>query len=82
VPKIIWITYYEKHVEEESAIFGLEPTWEDFIDSHKEKYYPVGNYDEWYMKWTTLHEERGQTVMEFTNTIHTLHTKLGIKDSE
>jgi hypothetical protein len=34
------------------------------------------------MRWTTLWQERGQTVSEFTNTFHTLHTKLGIKDSE
>ena len=27
-------------------------------------------------------QERGQAVMEFTNTFHTLRTKLGIKDSE
>jgi hypothetical protein len=26
--------------------------------------------------------ERGQAVMEFTNTFHTLHTKLGIKESK
>jgi hypothetical protein len=29
-----------------------------------------------------LRQERGQTVLEFTNTFHTLHTKMGIKDSE
>jgi len=34
------------------------------------------------MRWTTLWQERGQVVSEFTNTFHTLHTKLGIKDSE
>jgi hypothetical protein len=34
------------------------------------------------MRWTTLWQERGQAVPEFTNTFHTLHTKLGIKDSE
>ena len=27
-------------------------------------------------------QERGQAVSEFTNTFHTLRTKLGIKDSE
>jgi hypothetical protein len=46
----------------------------------KEQYYPVGNYQDQYMRWTTLQQERGQVVMEFTNTFHTLHTKLGIKD--
>jgi hypothetical protein len=34
------------------------------------------------MKWTTLRQERGQAVPEFTNTFHTLRTKLGIKDFE
>ena len=34
------------------------------------------------MRWTTLWQERGQDVLELTNTFHTLHTKLGIKDSE
>jgi hypothetical protein len=48
----------------------------------KEQYYPVGNYEDQYMRWTTLWQERGQAVPEFTNTFHTLHTKLGIKDSE
>jgi hypothetical protein len=34
------------------------------------------------MRWTTLRQERGQDVLEFTNTFHTLRTKLGIRDSE
>jgi hypothetical protein len=34
------------------------------------------------MRWTTLRQERGQTVPEFTNTFHTLRTNMGIKDSE
>jgi hypothetical protein len=34
------------------------------------------------MRWTTLWQERGQAVMEFTNTFHTLRTKLGIKYSK
>jgi hypothetical protein len=33
------------------------------------------------MRWATLRQERGQAVLEFTNTFHTLCTKLGIKDS-
>jgi hypothetical protein len=52
------------------------------VDAVKEQYYPIGNYDDQYMRWTTLWKERGQIVSEFTNTFHTLHTKLGIKDSE
>ena len=34
------------------------------------------------MRWTTLRQERVQSVLEFTNNFHTLCTKLGIKDSE
>jgi hypothetical protein len=52
------------------------------VDAVKEQYYPVDNYEDQYMIWTTLRKERGQAVLEFTNTFHTLHTKMGIKDSE
>jgi hypothetical protein len=52
------------------------------VDAVKEQYYPIGNYEEQYMRWTTLRKERGQAVPEFTNTFHTLRTKLGIKNSE
>ena len=52
------------------------------MDAFKEQYYPVGNYEDQYMRWTTLRQERGQAVSDFTNTFHTLHTKMGIKDFE
>jgi hypothetical protein len=52
------------------------------VDAVKEQYYPIENYEDRYMRWTTLRQEMGQAVLEFTNTFHTLHTKLGIKDSE
>jgi hypothetical protein len=77
-----WETYWEKSSTEESGIYGAKPTWDFFVDVVKEQYYPVGNYEDQYMRWTTLWQERGQEVPEFTNTFHTLHTKLGIKDSE
>jgi hypothetical protein len=77
-----WETYWEKSSTEESGIYGVEPTWDFFVDAVKEQYYPVGNYEDQYMRWTTLRQERGQAVPKFTNTFHTLHTKLGIKDSE
>jgi hypothetical protein len=35
-----------------------------------------------YTKWTTLQQERDQEVPDFTNIFQTLHTRLGIKDSE
>ena len=31
-----WETYCEKHVEDESEIFELGPTWMDFVDSLRE----------------------------------------------
>jgi hypothetical protein len=77
-----WETYWEKSSTEESGIYGVEPTWDFFVDAVKEQYYPVDNYEDQYMRWTTLWQEKSQTVSEFTNTFHTLHTKLGIKDSE
>jgi hypothetical protein len=77
-----WETYWEKSSTEESRIYGVEPTWDFFVDMVKEQYYPVGNYEDQYMRWTTLRQERGQGVSDFTNTFHTLCTKLGIKDSE
>ena len=63
-------------------MFDSNATWDSFIDVVKEQYYPMGNYDDQYTKWTILHQERDQTVSEYTNKFHTLRTKLGIKDSE
>jgi hypothetical protein len=77
-----WETYSEKSSTEESGIFWVEPTCDFFLDVVKEKYYPVGNYDDQYMRWTTLHQMWDQTVLEFTNTFHTLRTKLGVKHSK
>jgi hypothetical protein len=77
-----WGTYWEQSSIEESEIYGFDPTWDFCVDAVKEHYYPVGNYEDQYMIWTTLQKERGQAVLEFTNTFHTLRTKLGIKDSE
>jgi hypothetical protein len=75
-------TYCEKSSAEESGIYEVEPTWDIFVDAIKEQYYPVGNYEDQYMRWTTLRQEREHVVPEFTNTSHTLPTKLGIKDFE
>ena len=63
-------------------MFGTEPTWEYFVDALKGQYYPVGNYEDQYTRWTTLRQERDQAVSEFTNIFHTLSTKLGIRDSK
>jgi hypothetical protein len=77
-----WETYWEHSTTEESKIYGAYPTWDFFVDAVNEQYYPIANYEDQYMRWTTLRQERGQAVSEFTNTFHTLRTKLGIKDSE
>jgi hypothetical protein len=76
-----WETCWEKS-STESGIYGADPTWDFFVNAVKEHYYPIGNYEGQYMRCTTLHQERVQAVMEFTNTFHSLHTKLVIKDSE
>jgi hypothetical protein len=77
-----WETFCEKKEIEGSTLFVVAPTWGSFRDVIKEQYYPVGSYDDLYTRWTTLRQERDQTVPEFTNVFHTLHTKMGIKYSE
>jgi hypothetical protein len=77
-----WENYLEHSSIEESEIYVVDPTWDFFVDVVKEQYYPIGNYEDQYMRWTTLWKERGQAVPELTNTFHTLQTKLGIKDFE
>jgi hypothetical protein len=70
--KYWWETYWEKNSTEGSGIFGAEPTLDFFMDVVKEQYYPIRNYDDQYMIWTMLCQERGQVVPKFTNTFHTL----------
>jgi hypothetical protein len=45
--------------QKESGIYGAKPTWDFFVDAVKEQYYPVGNYEDQYMRWTTLHGREG-----------------------
>jgi hypothetical protein len=80
--KYWWETYWEKNSTEGFGIFGAEPTLDFFMDVVKEQYWPIGNYDDQYMVWTMLCQERVQAVSKFTNTFHTLQTKLGIKESK
>ena len=61
---------------------GSSPPGDFFVDAVKEQYYHICNYEDQYMRWTTLWKERGQAVSQFTNTFHTLCTKMGIKDYE
>ena len=56
-----WHTYCEQNNSDESGMFETNPTWASFIDVIKEQYYPVGNYDDQYTKWTILRQERDQT---------------------
>ena len=42
----------------------------------------MGSYEEKYIQWATLWQQRFQDVHELTNLFHILHTKLGIKYSE
>jgi hypothetical protein len=77
-----WETFCEQKETEEPSLFIVTNTWESFRDVIKEKYYPVGSYDDLYTKWTTLRQERDQAVPYFTNIFHTLCTKMGIKDSK
>jgi hypothetical protein len=68
--------------EGEPSLFSATPTWNSFRDAIKEQYYPVGSYEDKYIQWTTLWQQRDQDVREITNLFHTLCTKLGIKDSD
>jgi hypothetical protein len=80
--KYWWETFYEKKEIEGSTLFVVSPTWGSFRDVIKEQYYHVGSYDDLYTRWTTLQQERDQTMSKFTIVFHTLGTKWGIKDSE
>jgi hypothetical protein len=55
-----WENYWEKSSTIESVIYGADPTWDCFVDAVNEQYYLVGNYDDRYMRWTTLWKGRGQ----------------------
>jgi hypothetical protein len=49
-----WETFCEQKETKEPSLFTVTATWESFKDVIKEQYYPVGSYDELYIKWTTL----------------------------
>eukprot|EP00253_Pinus_taeda_P033366 PITA_33366 len=77
-----WETYCKQKDETIGPLFSATPTWDSFQDAIKEEYYPIGSYEDQYIKLITLQQGRDQDVPEFTNIFHTLRTKLGIKDSE
>jgi hypothetical protein len=80
--KYRWETFCEKQEIEGSTLFAFAPNLGSFRDDINEQYYLIGSYDKLYTRWTTLWQERDQTIPEFTNVFHTLHMKLGIKYSE
>ena len=77
-----WETYSEQEGEGEPSLLSAAPTWNYFQDAIKEQYYPMGSYDEKYIQWTTLQQQRDQDVHELMNLFHTLWKNLGIKDLE
>ena len=76
-----WETYCEQKDERKPSLLSIFLTWSYFQDAIKEQYYPMGSYEDKYIQWTTLRQQRDQDVHELTNLLHTLRTKLGIKDS-
>ena len=63
-------------------MFEVDPTWASFIDVIEEKYQLVEKYDDQYTKWTIIHQHRDSTVLQNSNSFHTLCIKLGIRDLE
>jgi hypothetical protein len=47
--KYWWETYREKSSMEEYGVYGVDPTWDFFVDAVKEKYYHFDNYEDQYM---------------------------------
>jgi len=45
-----WETYCEQNDERESSLFLATPTWNSLQDSIKEQYYPIGSYEDKYIK--------------------------------
>jgi hypothetical protein len=77
-----WEGYWERYTIDASTPFKREPTWVDFVDSLKEEFFPIKNYDDQYMRWMTLCKKRDHTVLEYTDIFHAFHSTLDIKNSE
>ena len=41
-----WETYCELNSTKDSRIYGAKPSWDFFMDTVKEQYYLVGNYED------------------------------------
>jgi hypothetical protein len=74
--------YWERYTMDESTLFQRETNWEAFVNALKEELYHVRNYDDQYMRWTTLRQKRDHMVPKYNNIFHTLRSNMGIKDSE
>ena len=57
-----WENYEEQYSTKEFGLYGANPNWYFFVDAVKEQYYPIGNYEDQHMIWTTLWKERVQVV--------------------
>jgi hypothetical protein len=51
--KYWWECYYERHYKDDYMEFRIETNWEAFVDSLKEDFYPIINYDDKYTRWMT-----------------------------
>ena len=49
-----WETYCEQKDESTGSLFSTAPTWDSFRNAIKEQYYPVGSYEDKYIKLTML----------------------------
>jgi hypothetical protein len=49
---------------EEYGIYGVDPTLDLVVDAVKEQYYLVDSYEDQYMRWSTLQQEKRQKVSE------------------
>ena len=58
-----WESYCDNHVGDEFVASGTKPTWEAFVHALEEDLYLIRNYDDQYMRWTTLCQERDQTML-------------------
>ena len=63
-------------------MFDGKPTWGEFVEHIKQEYYPEDTYEQKYMQWQLLQQNKDQSIQRYTNIFHALSTKLGIKDSK
>jgi hypothetical protein len=65
-----------------SKMYVTSSTSGDFINTLEDEHLHVGNYEEQYTRQIVLHSGKDQLVLEYSNTFHTLHTNMCIKDSK